>query len=54
MRKKKMKQKMAVMLCMTLAVSSVAAPSTTVLAAGVNETQSITLNVDSEETCMWA
>ena len=50
MRKKKMKQKMAVMLCMTLAVSSVAAPSTTVLAAGVNETQSITLNVDSEET----
>ena len=50
MRKKKVRQKMAVMRCMSLAVSSVAAPSTTVFAAGVNETQSNTLNVDSEET----
>ena len=49
MRKQKVKQKMALLLSMSLVVSSVAAPSKTVLAAGVSEPTSITLNVDSQE-----
>ena len=50
MRKKKNKQNLALLLSMALVVSSVAVPSTTVFAAGVSETKSITLNVDSQES----
>ena len=50
MRKKKNRQKLALLLSMALVVSSVAVPSTTVFAAGVSETKSITLNVDSQES----
>ena len=50
MRKKKNRQKLSLLLSMALVVSSVAVPSTTVFAAGVSETKSITLNVDSQES----
>ena len=49
MRKRKNRQKLALLLSMALVVSSVAVPSTTVSAAGVSEPTSITLNVDSQE-----
>ena len=49
MRKKKNRQKLALLLSMALVVSSIAAPSTTVSAARVSEPTSITLNVDSQE-----
>ena len=47
---KKFKRSTALLLSMALIMSSAAAPSTTVSAAGVSEPTSITLNVDSQES----
>ena len=47
---KKFKRSTALLLSMALIMSSAAAPSTTVSAAGVSEPTAITLNVDSQES----